>query len=61
MSFHDQVQGLIYTLEACRELNVGHTDEGHPMAVMKDQTTIDSDAWLRFLNLLKKLKGHLAN
>ena len=61
MSSHNQVQGLIYTLKVCRELNVVHTDEGHLTAVMKDKTTINSDAWLRFLNLLKELRGHFAN
>lgn len=48
MPFYDQVQGLIYTLEACRELNPGRTSEGHLTAVMKDKTTINSDAWLSF-------------
>lgn len=61
MSFHDQVQGLIYTLEVCRELNSERTDQGRLTTVMKDKTTINSDAWLRFLNLLKELKGHFAN
>lgn len=61
MSFQDQVQGLIYTLEVYRELNSGRTNEGHLKTVMKDKTTINSDACPRFLNLLKELKGHFAN
>lgn len=61
MPSHDQVQGLIYTLKVRRELNAGHTDESHLTTVMKDKTTINSDAWLGFLNPLKELRGHFAN
>lgn len=61
MSFHDQVQELIYTLEVCRELNSGRTNAGPLKTVMKDKTTMNSDARLRFLNLLKEQKRHFAN
>ena len=61
MSSHDQVQGVIYTSKVRRGLNAGHTDESHLTTVMKDKTTINSDAWLGFLNLLKELRGHFAN
>jgi hypothetical protein len=44
-----------------REPNSGHKDEGHLTIVMKDKTTIYSDAWPRILNLLKELKRHSAN
>lgn len=48
MSFYDQVQGLVSTLEACRELNPGRTSQGHLIALMKDKTTLHSDAGLSF-------------
>lgn len=56
MSFHDQVQGLIYTLEVCRELKVGHTDEGHLTAVMKDKTTINSDGLAEIFKSVERAK-----
>lgn len=61
MFLYDQVQGLIYTLEVHWELNSGRRNEGDLTVMMKDKTTINSNAWLRFLNLLKAFKGHFAN